>query len=156
MPPPHFHAATALTLTALVAAMLNPDSAHALQGGANVAGVRYLAGGANQGDRRDIAALRHTYSVFIQMAGQAAFPTSSVQSVRVLIKRRDTRNVIFSERVEGPWLLVDLWPGDYEIAAHAAGASPPEALLQWQALRLSAAQRIDVALPVAGPAASPR
>jgi hypothetical protein len=136
--------------------MLHFEPAHAWQGGVNVAGLRYLAGGTSPDDRRDILTLRHTYSVFIQIAAQAPFPAASVQSFRVLIRRRDTRSIMFSERVEGPWLLVDLWPGEYEMAAHAAGASPPHALLRWQALRLSPAQRVDVVLPFAGPASSPR
>lgn len=100
--------AVSLSLGALAAEALEPKT--------SVGGVRWVSGGVGSEERAELDALAREYSL------KAVFAVEQHQAflsdVSFAIRKPGAVPVV-EGKTEGPWLLVDLPPGTYEVIATA-------------------------------------
>lgn len=93
------------------------------------AGHAVLSGGNTAGDRATMSAERQQYSLWV---ATVAKPSGAYLSdVQLRISDRKSKAVVLDRRMEGPWLMVALPPGNYEVAASftEAGTEQPQKMV---------------------------
>jgi hypothetical protein len=100
-----------------VALALLPGGARALDQGVSPAGVAYLSGGADPGEQRLLRDVRSHYSVWLIMRSEESGRPLGDVRVRVLDARQRHSRLVFDRMLVGPWLLLDLPDGRYQIEA---------------------------------------
>lgn len=87
-------------------------------------GIRYVSGGFGQGEREQLQQTAKDYPLKVVFATQQG---EYIGSVTVQIQ--DARNQLILETVaEGPWLFIDLEPGQYTVKATAHAQSKQQSV----------------------------
>ena len=107
--------ALALALTLL------PLGARALDQGVTPAGVAYLSGGTDGGEQRFLADMRTHYSVWLIARSNENGRALDGTHVRVIDASKRRHQLVFDRTLAGPWLLLDLPAGRFEIEARLDG-----------------------------------
>lgn len=103
-------------LPALVALLVLPLApAQAVQSGRTEQGVSFVSGGVSHEELRELHAQRDRYSLWVVTA--ATKSGAHLADVALTIREDATRRVVFTGRMDGPWLFVALAPGRYEVEA---------------------------------------
>jgi len=104
--------ATALWLA--VTALASSTAAFALQEGTTPSGSRYVSGGVSDRELADMQARRGQFSLWIVTAARKS--GAWLSGVRVTVT--DVRHrVVFDGTLDGPWLMLDLPLGRYDVEA---------------------------------------
>jgi hypothetical protein len=104
----------AVRLACLALALGCAPAAQAVRSGTTASGVPYVSGGVSQGERVELHARRDVYSLWVTTA--ALRTGAFLAEVRVVV-RDSHRSVVLDDRLDGPWLFVDLPTGRYEVEA---------------------------------------
>jgi hypothetical protein len=108
------HAAVVLSLAAGSAATL------ATQTGKTPQGIDYISGGVSDEELAALHDRRDAYSLWVITAAAK----SGAHLADVLVTVRDSgQRVVFNGRLDGPWLLIDLPLGRYQVEAALNGTS---------------------------------
>jgi hypothetical protein len=99
---------------ALLAALLAAEAAWAARAGQTPQGLRFTSGGVSSEELRGLHELRGSYSLWVITA--ASKSGSYLTDVKLTIRDR-ARRVVFEDRLDGPWLFIDLPVGAYEVTA---------------------------------------
>jgi hypothetical protein len=94
------------------------SAAFALQEGTTPAGRRYASGGVSDAEQATLQARRGQYSLWIATAARKSGAWMS--DVQVTIIDAQDR-VVFNGTLDGPWLLLDLPLGRYDVVARSGG-----------------------------------
>lgn len=89
-------------------------SAWSMQSGATPQGMRYASGGVSHEELTALHAQKDGYSLWVITA--ALRTGAHLADVRVAI-RDDKKQLVFDRRLDGPWLLIELPLGRYEVEA---------------------------------------
>lgn len=108
--------ATALAMLAVVALLLCASRAAALTRGTSPQGWAFVEGGVGQGEVDDMKAELARYSLWILTAERTSGAHLSDVEVTILSDKGDK---LFDTALDGPWLMVDLPLGRYEVRARA-------------------------------------
>jgi len=100
-------------LAALVALAVAPG-ASALTHGQSPTGWAFVDGGIGQTETDDMQAERTRYSLWVSTAGKTS--GAFLADVEVIITD-DKGERVFERKLEGPWLMIDLPLGRYEVQA---------------------------------------
>jgi hypothetical protein len=79
----------------------------------SIEGIEFVTGGIGIGERKILDRMAGDYSLKVILATQDGHYLSQCQ---VEIIRSDGRKML-SAKTEGPWLMADLEPGDYQVKA---------------------------------------
>lgn len=109
--------ALAVACAATMAALMT-DSALAITSGKTGLGGAYVSGGIGQGEIASLEAQRDKYSLWVITAAKVS--GAYLADVQVKIRDKDGK-LALDHRLEGPWLLVDLPLGRFEVEASYAG-----------------------------------
>lgn len=93
------------------------------------AGYPMLCGGNAAGDRATMSAERQQYSLWV---ATVAKPSGAyLAEVDLRISDLKSKAVVLERRMEGPWLMIALPPGNYEVSASfaEAGAEQPQKMV---------------------------
>lgn len=99
-------------LTALALAF--GAGASAIESGIGVQGRPYISGGVSDEELQSLFAQRQQYSLWVITAAKGS--GAHLADARVKISDAK-RRVVFETRLDGPWLMIDLPLGRYEIEA---------------------------------------
>jgi hypothetical protein len=100
----------------LALALASP--AWALKSGKTPMGMPYVSGGIGQSELSSLHAKRGDYSLWVITAAMK----SGAYLADVEVSVRDAKQrVVFKERLDGPWLFIDLPLGRYEVEASFNG-----------------------------------
>jgi hypothetical protein len=77
--------------------------------------VRYISGGVGQEEAATLRENRAAYTLWLATA--TARGAAWLSDVRVRITQRAGGVLMLDHRLDGPWLMADLPPGDYRIEA---------------------------------------
>jgi hypothetical protein len=98
--------------------LLAMAGAAAMQSGATPEGAPYLSGGASHEELRALHERRHAFNLWVITAAAK----SGSHLAEVLVTIRDERNkTVFNRRLDGPWLLIALPLGRYDVEAALDG-----------------------------------
>lgn len=102
---------------ALVSAALAVSAvqASAATSGQSAQGWAFLDGGVGQTETESMEAARGKYSLWIMTAHRTSGAHLADADVTIF---NDKREQVFARRLEGPWLMIDLPLGRYEVRAH--------------------------------------
>jgi hypothetical protein len=98
--------------------VLGAITAQALQVGKTPQGASFVSGGISHEELRVLHARREAYSLWVITA---ASKSGSYLSDVLLTIRDGKRKVVFNRRLDGPWLMIDLPLGRYEVEAALDG-----------------------------------
>ncbi|MDH4059369.1 MAG: hypothetical protein OEU94_01010 [Aquincola sp.] len=102
----------------VVSLALGAVAAPALQMGKTPQGANFVSGGVSHEELRVLHARRDAYSLWVITAASR----SGSYLADVLLTIRDSeRRVVFSRRLDGPWLMIDLPLGRYQVEAVIEG-----------------------------------
>lgn len=108
----------ASTACLLVAAVMLAGSAHGLEEGVTAQGRPYVSGGVADGEQSALHAQRERFTLWVVTAARK----SGAYLADVQVKVTDSQQrVVFDAPLEGPWLLIDLPLGRYEVEARLGG-----------------------------------
>jgi hypothetical protein len=113
----NWHAARTGLVASLLACTL---TGWAMQSGKTAQGWPYTAGGVSLEERAALIAQGKGHSLWVVTAAMKS--GSFLSNVRVVI-RDAKQNVVFDNRIDGPWLFIDLPLGRYEVEAAFNGAT---------------------------------
>jgi hypothetical protein len=93
------------------------------------AGHALLSGGITAGDRASMSAERQQYSLWVATVAKPSGAYLADAALRITDLK--TKAVVLERKMEGPWLLVALPPGRYEVSAslREAGEDQPQQLV---------------------------
>lgn len=117
---PSLNRRLAALLLASLLAIASASPVLALTRGASSQGWAFLAGGVGRGEIDSMEAERGKYSLWIITA--ARLSGAYLADVEISITN-DTGATVFERRLEGPWLMVDLPLGRYEVQARVGQES---------------------------------
>ncbi len=91
-------------------------------------GPAYLSGGITDGDRRTMHAERGAYSLWVATVAKKS--GAYLADARLRIVDLKTGHAVVERTMEGPWFMVSLLPGRYEVQAtlQPDGADKPQTL----------------------------
>jgi hypothetical protein len=95
-------------------------SAWGLESGTTTQGIRYVSGGVSDEELVQLRAQRNSYSLWVVTAAKKS--GSYLAEVQVVV-RDVRRGMVFHGLSDGPWLFVNLPPGQYEVQASINGES---------------------------------
>lgn len=95
-------------------ALLTPAAHAQVSRGVTAQGVAYVDGGVGRAEIEELYGERSRYGLWVVMAARGS--GAHLTDVHVRILDRSGR-VAFERDLQGPWLLVDLPPGRYEVHA---------------------------------------
>ena len=104
----------ALALALSLACIAAMPAVHAMVEGRTSQGGAFVSGGIDVGERDALAARRAQASLRITTAARGS--GAYLADVQMRIVARDGATVL-DTTLDGPWLLVDLAPGDYRVQA---------------------------------------
>lgn len=93
-------------------------AAPALQVGQTPQGVNFVCGGVSHEELRLLHARREAYSLWVITA---ASKSGSYLADVLLTIRDGERRIVFNRRLDGPWLMIDLPLGRYQVEAALDG-----------------------------------
>lgn len=96
--------------------------------GATASGLDYLSGGITVGDRVGMHAERAKYSLWVATVAKPSGAYLTDAQLRIVDLK--SKVVVVERTMDGPWFMVALPPGRYEVAAtlQADGADKPQTL----------------------------
>lgn len=110
--------------TLVLACIAGSAAALAMQSGKTPQGIDYISGGVSHEELGALHDRREAYSLWVITAASK----SGAHLADVLVTVRDSaQRVVFNGRLDGPWLLIDLPLGRYQVEAALNGKSQQRA-----------------------------
>jgi len=103
-----------VTLLAAVASILVAPPASAMTHGKSAQGWTFLEGGVGATETESMESERSNYSLWIMTAARTSGAHLSDAEVTIV---NDKGEQVFERRLDGPWLMIDLPLGRYEVRA---------------------------------------
>lgn len=102
------------TLSIMLVLSLASGPAGALKRGDSADGRPFVSGGVGEGEIRTLEAELDNYSLWVITAARKSGAYLAAVPVRITAKND---RLIFEGTLEGPWLLIDLPPGQFSVEA---------------------------------------
>jgi hypothetical protein len=107
-----------LTVTVFVAALSPVHSLLAVPSQSS-GDIAYASGGISDDERNEMQAMKNGYTLLLKVAAKSG---QYLGDADVAFKRRDG-TAVFETRMDGPWLLVNLPSGVYEMSVTSEGTT---------------------------------
>ncbi len=106
----------------------NAPAAFSVVRGVTSSGLSFLSGGITVGDRVSMHAARDRYTLWVATVAKPSGAYLTEADLRIV--DRKTKAIMLEQRMDGPWFLVALPPGQYEVTStlKPEGASQPQTL----------------------------
>jgi hypothetical protein len=106
-----------VTVLAAVASILVAPHASAMTHGQSAQGWKFLEGGVGANETESMESERANYSLWIMTAARTSGAHLADAEVTII---NDKGEQVFERRLDGPWLMIDLPLGRYEVRSRAA------------------------------------
>lgn len=99
-------------------------------------GITYASGGIGDDERSEMQAMRDGYTLLLKVAAKSGHYLGDVN----VVFRRANGEIAFENRLDGPWLLVNLPSGAYDMSVTSEGTT------QRKKIRIDKGARREVVL----------